>query len=140
MDLISLNFFIFIYVIHGLLRTFAERVQIIIKEKYNGVVSYDFLTYEELINFVNQEVYLSARLSKLMLRSRKILEPQRKNQDFLCGYEKILPPSIKKENIIGQNIENQNQTENTQNIEEKKNKIIKDQNLKNIQRKYTKEK
>ena len=79
MDLISLNFFIFIYVIHGLLRTFAERVQIRIKEKYNGVVSYDFLTYEELINFVNQEVYLSARLSKLMLRSRKILEPQRKN-------------------------------------------------------------
>ena len=79
MDLISLNFFIFIYVIHGLPRTFAERVQIRIKEKYNGVVSYDFLTYEELINFVNQEVYLSARLSKLMLRSRKILEPQRKN-------------------------------------------------------------
>ena len=79
MDLISLKFFIFIYVIHGLPRTFAERVQIRIKEKYNGVVSYDFLTYEELINFVNQEFYLFAPLSKLMLRSRKILEPQRKN-------------------------------------------------------------
>ena len=47
-------------------------------------------------------------------------------------------PLLKKKNIIGQNIENQNQTENTQNIEEKKNKIIKDQNLKNIQRKNTK--
>ena len=92
MDLISLNFFIFIYVIHGLPRTFAERVQIRIKEKYNGVVSYDFLTYEELINFVKL-----CPLIKVNVKIKKDLRTSKKELGSFCaGMRRFFHPLLKK--------------------------------------------
>lgn len=39
--------------LHDLPRTLVERVQIKIKEKSNGIIPYNFPTYEELIDFIN---------------------------------------------------------------------------------------
>ena len=39
--------------LNGLPKTLAERVQLRIKENYNGIIPHDFLTYGQLINFIN---------------------------------------------------------------------------------------
>lgn len=36
-------------------KSLCERVQSRIKDKYDGIIPYDFLTYGELINFISQE-------------------------------------------------------------------------------------
>lgn len=59
--------------LHGLPRTLAKRVQIRIKEKYNGVIPYDFLTYGELINFVNQEALSFCSLIKVNAKIKEDL-------------------------------------------------------------------
>ena len=42
--------------LNGLPKSFSQRVQMRIKEMYNGIIPYDSLTYGQLANFVSQEV------------------------------------------------------------------------------------
>lgn len=41
--------------LNGLPKSLAERVQLRIKAKYNGIIPYDFLTYRQLINFISKK-------------------------------------------------------------------------------------
>ena len=40
---------------NGLPKSFSQRVQMRIKEMYNGIIPYDSLTYGQLANFVSQK-------------------------------------------------------------------------------------
>lgn len=55
--------------LNGLPKSLAERVQLRIKAKYNGIIPYDFLTYRQLINFINKEALNLCSLIKEYIAS-----------------------------------------------------------------------
>ena len=86
--------------VHGLPKTLAERVRMRIKEKYYWIIPYDFLTYGELINFINKEALYICSLIKVNVIIKKDLRILKRELGSFCaqyGYEKILPSLTKQE-------------------------------------------
>ena len=71
--------------LHGLPKTLAKRVQMRIKEKYNWIIPYDFLTYGELINFINKEALDLCSLIKVNATIKKDLRTSKTELGSFCA-------------------------------------------------------
>ena len=81
--------------LNGLSKNFSQRVQIRIKEIYNGIIPYDSLTYGQLENFVSQEVLNLCSLIKVNATIKKDFKSTKKELGSFCaqyGYDIPLPP------------------------------------------------
>ena len=88
--------------LNGLPKSFSQRIQLRIKEMYNGVIPYDSLTYGQLSNFINQEALNLCSLIKVNATLKKDLKTSKKELESFCahyGYGNPIPPSAKQENF-----------------------------------------
>ena len=86
----------------GLPKAFSEKVQESLREKYNGIIPYDDLTYGDLIGEVKKEGLKLCSQIKLQYQVKKYLKAYRKDLGSFCaqyGISMPTPPSqiIKKQ-------------------------------------------
>ena len=114
----------------GLPKAFNEKVQESLREKYNGIIPYDDLTYGDLIGEVKKEGLKLCSQIKLQYQVKKDLKASRKDLGSFCAQYGIsipTPPSQilkKQKNNIGKLLLK------TKNLQEKRKNLIK--NLTNL--------
>ena len=84
--------------LNGLPKVFSQKVQIRIKEMYNGIIPYDSLTYGQLANFVSHEALNLCSLIKVNATIKKDFNSAKKELGSFCaqyGYHIPLPPSAR---------------------------------------------
>ena len=82
--------------LYGLPRAFNEKVQESLREKHNGTIPYDELTYGDLISEVKKEGLKLCSQLKLQYQVKKDLKAYRKDLGSFCsqyGIEMPIPPS-----------------------------------------------
>ena len=83
--------------LNGLPKVFSQRVQVRIKEMYNGIIPYDYLTYGQLANFVSQEALNLCSLIKVNATIKKDFRFAKKELGSFYaqyGYNiSLLPPA-----------------------------------------------
>ena len=82
--------------LYGLPRAFNEKVQESLREKYNGTIPYEELTYGDLISEVKKEGLKLCSQLKLQYQVKKDLKASRKDLGSFCaqyGIEMSIPPS-----------------------------------------------
>ena len=70
--------------LYGLLRAFNEKVQESPREKHNGTIPYEELTYGDLISEVKKGLKLCSQL-KLQYQVKKDLKASRKDLGSFCA-------------------------------------------------------
>ena len=71
--------------LNGLPKVFSQRVQLRIKEMYNGIIPYDSLTYGQLANFVSQEALNLCSLAKVNATIKKEFKSAKKELESFCA-------------------------------------------------------
>ena len=82
--------------LYGLLRAFNEKVQETLREKHNGTIPYEELTYGDLISEVKKEGLKLCSQLKLQYQVKKDLKASRKYLGSFCaqyGIQMPIPPS-----------------------------------------------
>ena len=82
--------------LYGLPRAFNEKVQESLREKHNGTIPYEELTYGDLISEVKKEGLKLCSQLKLQYQVKKDLKASRKDLGSFCaqyGIEMSIPPS-----------------------------------------------
>ena len=82
--------------LYGLPRAFNEKVQESLREKYNGTIPYDELTYGDLISEVKKEGLKLCSQLKLQYQVKKVLKASKKDLGSFCaqyGISMPTPPS-----------------------------------------------
>ena len=115
--------------LYGLPRALIEKVQESLRERFQGTIHYDDLTYGDLISEVKKEGLKLCTQLKLQYKVKKDLKASRKDLGSFCskyGIEVPLPLRIqRKPNIIIQNIKPKlTQKRKKKNINAIKTKII----------------
>ena len=83
---------------YGLLRALTEKVQETLREKYQGTIPYENLTYGDLISEVKKEGLKLCSQLRLQYKIKKDLKASRKDLGSFCsqyGIEILVPPSQK---------------------------------------------
>ena len=86
--------------LNGLPKVFSQRVQVRIKEMYNGIIPYDSLTYGQLANFVSQEASNLYSLIKVNATIKKDFQSYKKKLGSFYaqyGYDIPLSPLVRQE-------------------------------------------
>lgn len=71
--------------LHGLPKSLYERVQSRIKDKYDRIIPYDFLTYGELINFISQEALSLCSLIRINAKIKQEFKISKKELGYFCS-------------------------------------------------------
>ena len=71
--------------LNGLPKSFSQRVQMRIKEIYNGIIPYDSLTYGQLANFVSQEALNLCSLIKVNATIKNDLRTSKRELGSFCA-------------------------------------------------------
>ena len=82
--------------LYGLPKAFNEKVQESLREKYEGTIPFDTLTYGDLISFVKKEGLKLCSQLKLQFQVKKDLKASRKDLGSFCaqyGISMPTPPS-----------------------------------------------
>ena len=82
--------------LYGLPRALTEKVQETLREKHNGTIPYEDLTYGDLIGEVKKEGLKLCSQLKLQYRVKRDLKASRKDLGSFCaqyGIEMPIPPS-----------------------------------------------
>ena len=82
--------------LNGLPKVFSQRVQLRIKEMYNGISPYDSLTYGQLANFVSKEALNLCSPAKVNATIKKDFKSAKKELGSFCAqyrYDTLTPPS-----------------------------------------------
>ena len=85
--------------LYGLPRGLIEKVQESLRERFQGTIPYDDLTYGDLISEVKKEGLKLCTQLKLQYKVKKDLKASRKDLGSFCsqyGIEVPLPPSYSK--------------------------------------------
>ena len=83
---------------YGLPRALTKKVQETLREKHNGIISYNYLTYRDLISKIKKEGLKLCSQLRLKCKVKKYLKASRKYLGYLCvqyGIEMSVPPSHK---------------------------------------------
>ena len=84
--------------IYGLLRTLIEKVQETLREKHNGTILYEDLTYRDFIGEVKKEGLKLCSQFRLQYQIKRDLKASKKDLESFCtqyGIEMPVPPSQK---------------------------------------------
>ena len=82
--------------LNGLPKVFSQRVQLRIKEMYNGISPYDSFTYGQLANFVSKEALNLCSPAKVNATIKKDFKSAKKELGSFCAqyrYDTLTPPS-----------------------------------------------
>ena len=82
----------------GLPKAYSEKVQESLREKYNGMIPYDDLTYGDLIGEVKKEGLKLCSQIKLQYQVKKDLKASRKDLGSFCAQYDISMPTLYAQN------------------------------------------